>query len=152
MTEQDIEKIVREYITKTYHLSLATVKDNKPWVCEVHFAADDNLNLYFISMQSTRHCKEIAENPNVAGDIIKQHPLNEAPRGIYFEGIAEQIDASDDDVAYYCSAMDREFAKVRDMLKEPNGRRMYRITPSKWATFGNFDGKGMVKHELEWGK
>lgn len=150
MNNEEIEKVVREYITKTQHMSLATVKDNKPWVCEVHFAADDNLNLYFVSMQSTRHCKEIAENPNVAGNIIKQHPLSEVPHGVYFEGTAEKIDASDEDIAYYCSAMDREFAKVREQLQEPNGRRMYKVTVNKWATFGNFDGSGMKKNELEW--
>ncbi len=66
----DVEKIIREYIDKTIHLSLATSSDNKPWVCEVHFAYDEQLNLYFRSLKSRRHSQEIAKNPNVAGNII----------------------------------------------------------------------------------
>ena len=30
----DIENIIREYIDKSLHMSLATCVDNKPWVCE----------------------------------------------------------------------------------------------------------------------
>ena len=48
MDNDEIEKIIREYITKIPHMSLAAVSDNKPWVCEVHFAYDNDLNLYFV--------------------------------------------------------------------------------------------------------
>lgn len=34
----DVEKVVREYIEKTVHMSLATVSIDAPWVCEVHLA------------------------------------------------------------------------------------------------------------------
>ncbi|HLZ15367.1 MAG TPA: hypothetical protein VKQ34_05305 [Candidatus Saccharimonadales bacterium] len=37
----DIEQIIRDYLPDVVHMSLATCKDNKPWVCEVHFAYDD---------------------------------------------------------------------------------------------------------------
>ena len=37
MNEEKIERIIREYLPQIIHMSLATVKDNKPWVCEVHF-------------------------------------------------------------------------------------------------------------------
>lgn len=151
MNNQVIEQVIRENITKTPHLSLATVYDNKPWVCEVHFAYNDELNLYFVSKLTTRHCQEIVKNPHVAGNIIKQHPLTEAPNGLYFEGVAEEIDPSEDDVARYCTALGRDVSQLKDQLQEPNGRRMFRIKVSNWAVFGNIDGKGHAKHELRWG-
>lgn len=145
----NVEAIVREYIGKSPHLSLATSRDNQPWVCEVHFVYDDALNLYFISNPATRHAGEIADNPTVAGNIIAQHPLSEQPRGVYFEGGAEIIEASEDSIMHYYEALQRPEAMVRGWLDA--GWHMYRINVYNWAVFGNFDGNGMKKQELTWG-
>lgn len=149
--DTDIEKKILENITKTVHLSLATVNDNKPWVCEVHFAHDDNLNLYFVSKKDTRHCREIASNPSVAGNIIRQHSLTEAPDGLYFEGEASEIIATDEDITRYTTALNRDTEQFRQMLSEASGRSMYKIKVKKWAVFCNLDGSGHAKHELVWG-
>ena len=147
----NVEKIVREYIQKTVHMSLATVKDNKPWVCEVHFAYDEGLNLYFVSKQSTRHCQEIALNPAVAGNIVKTHQLSELPHGIYFEGNAELLEfASDQEVRQYCERLERDPIEVAEQLKESGGKRMYKILVSNWAIFGKFDQASLQKYELKW--
>ena len=65
----DIEKLIREYLPQIIHLSLGTSANNKPWVCEVHFAYDESLNLYYRSLTLRRHSQEIAENPNF-GNIV----------------------------------------------------------------------------------
>lgn len=152
MSNEVIEAVLREYITKTPHMSLATVSDSKPWVCEVHFTHDNKLNLYFVSKRSTRHCKEIAVNPHVAGNIIRQHSLTEAPSGIYFEGDVEAINATQEDIERYCSALNRDVAEAVELLKDSDIRSMYRIKVRNWAVFGNFDGSGTLKHVLEWGR
>jgi uncharacterized protein YhbP (UPF0306 family) len=54
----DLEAIIRDYIDKSLHLSLATVSENKPWVCELHFVFDDDLNLYWRSKADTRHSQD----------------------------------------------------------------------------------------------
>lgn len=148
MTEQDIEKVIREYITKTVHMSLATVSGNKPWVCEVHFAYDNDLSLYFVSNTNTRHCQEIAVSPNVAGSIVRQHALSEAPNGIYFEGTAKMIEATSEDIERYATLLERDSDKLAQWLTED--KRMYKITVNNWAAFGNFDGNGHEKHEMMW--
>ncbi len=78
----DIEKIIREYIDKSPHMSLASVSGNKPWVCEVQFAYDEKLNLYFRSLKSRRHSQEIASNSHVAGNIVRQHELGGLPESL----------------------------------------------------------------------
>lgn len=148
MTEQDIEKVVRDYITKTVHMSLGTVRGDKPWVCEVHFAYDDGLNLNFVSKTNTRHCQEIADNPYVAGNIVRQHDLTEAPNGIYFEGTADMVEATSENIERYVTALGRDIKQVTEDLR--GNRGMYRITVNSWAAFGNFDGNGYAKHELKW--
>ena len=147
----DAEKIIREYIDKTVHMSLATVADNKPWVCEVHFAYDDNLNLYFISAPHTRHVKELLKNPNVAGNIVKQYAKGELPHGcIYFEGKAEVFKHSDEDILRYCNMLERDEAMVRNWLSAEGGLSMYKISVSNWAVFGKFE-DSLKKYELKWG-
>lgn len=149
----DLEKMVREYIDKTVHLSLATVSGSKPWVCEVHFSHDNALNLYFVSLTTTRHCQEIANNPNVAGNIVKQHNLKESPHGVYFEGSAERVEnPSAEEIGQYCSRLQRNKDELIAQLKEENGRRMYRISVKSWALFGDFETGKNQKHELAWGK
>ena len=56
----------------------------------MHFAYDNDLNVYFRSLTSRRHSQEIALNPHVAGTIVRQHALEEGCDGaLYFEGTAD---------------------------------------------------------------
>src|SRR6185312_13687025 len=99
----DVEKVIRDYLPNIVHMSLGTSKDNKPWVCEVHFAYDEDLNLYFRSLATRRHSQEIAENPNVAGNIVVQHALGVPGVGVYFEGTAKLLGPGDEQqTAFRC--------------------------------------------------
>lgn len=147
----DLEKEVRRLIGSSPHMSLATASENRPWVCEVHFGYDGDLNLYFVSKQDTRHCQEIVANPNVAGNIVKRHELTERPSGIYFEGVAEKLETpTDEQISVYCSQLSRDEKQVRSDLQNSE-RRMYKISVQNWAAFGDFDNSGKLqKHELQW--
>ena len=151
--DSEIEKNIREYITKTVHLSLATVRENKPWVCEVHFGFDDELNLYFCSKPSTRHCVELNDNKYVAGDIVVQHGLSESPHGVYFEGSAEKIDApTDAEIHAYAGRLGRNETDLKTQLYDEKTHCLYKITVSNWAIFGKFGLDSNMKHELSWGE
>ncbi len=150
----DVEKIIREYLPDVIHMSLGTCKDGQPWVCEVHFAYDEDLNLYFRSKADRRHSQEIAENARVAGNIVKQIQLGEAPKGVYFEGIAKMIPASNEQaIAFQC--MKARIGIGDDTIKEAardDGHKFYKITVNSWYIFGNFDGEGAKKYGLKWAK
>lgn len=150
----DVEKIIREYINKTVHMSLATVKDNKPWVCEVHFAYDDELNLYWRSNPNRRHSKELEQNPNVAGNIVATFDLETGCGGaIYFEGAAECL-KTEEDIRKAFPAFKKCLGKKEDIIDDAlsgEGNSFYKITVKNWAAFGDFDGSGLKKYELKWG-
>jgi uncharacterized protein YhbP (UPF0306 family) len=133
-----VGNLIREYLPGIFHMSLATSSDNKPWICEVHFAYDDQLNLYFLSKPSRRHSQEIAKNPNVAGNIVKQHRSDEKPRGVYFEGIAKLMENIDEDSPAY-ALYDKKFGISPNTLEEikidPAGHKFYKITPSNFILF-----------------
>jgi len=119
-------------------MSLATSANNKPWICEVHYVYDDNLNLYFLSKPSRRHSEEIAQNPNVAGNIVKQHSSTEKPRGVYFEGTAEMLANPGEGSPAY-KLYDERFGLSESMRKEikddPAGHKFYKIKPELFVLF-----------------
>lgn len=148
----NIEAIIREYIDKSFHMSLATSQDNKPWVCEVHFAYDDNLNIYWRSKTDRRHSQEITANPSVAGNIVKQHALDEYPHAVYFEGKAEIIEDESQHqqlYEYFKLRQDVTEAIIED-AKQPDGHKFYKITVENWYAFGKFGGDKGQKFELAW--
>lgn len=119
-------------------MSLATSVNNQPWVCEVHFAYDDDLNLYFISKPSRRHSHEIAQNPNVAGNIVKQHGQGQKPRGVYFEGTAELLsNITKDSPAYklYNERFGISDKTYDEITNQPDGHKFYKITPKNFVLF-----------------
>jgi uncharacterized protein YhbP (UPF0306 family) len=148
----NIEQVIRDYLPEVIHMSLATTNDDKPWVCEVHYVFDSDLNLYFRSTPDRRHSKEIEKNPNVAGNIVKQHSLGQKPRGIYFEGKAEMLqDVDENDVAYtlYC----KRFGTNQSILQEArteNGHKFYKITVNKFYVFDSIESNPSQKYELDW--
>lgn len=148
----NIEQIIREYINKSPHMSLATISDNRPWVCEVHFAYDENLNLYFRSKSATRHCQEIASNPSVAGNIVRQHALDEYPHAIYFEGKAELIadESKFQEIFGYFKQRQKVDENIIENAKKDDGHKFYKITVENWYAFGKFGGDKGQKYKLQW--
>lgn len=150
----DIEQAIREYLPQIVHLSLGTSRDNKPWVCEVHFAYDDQLNLYFRSLTSRRHSQEIAANPNVAGNVVTQHTLQSGPPlGVYFEGTAERL-TNKEAQKIAADVIIKRLGTKADILEEAqraDGHQFYKITVDTFYVFGDIkDGTGVVKHQLTW--
>ncbi len=159
-----IEQVVRTYIDKTFHMSLATTAGDTPWICEVHFAYDDNLNLYFRSLRSRRHSQEVAVNSRVAGNIIDKYGLGDAAVGVYFEGDATLLksdQSNQSDRARQPGSEQKlafELMKARlnasdDILEESqreDGHQFYKIAVHTFYVFGAFDGKGSQKYELTW--
>jgi uncharacterized protein YhbP (UPF0306 family) len=148
----DLEKVIGDYLPQIVHMSLGTSRDNKPWVCEVHFAYDERLNLYFRSLTSRRHSQEIAENPNVAGNIVKQHPLDTYPLGVYFEGRAELLETEVDQSKAFRYLKDRLGLpdKLFEEAKQSDGHQLYKITVDTFYVFGKLDETGGKKYELKW--
>src|SRR5690606_20861968 len=146
---EQIEPIIREYIKDIVHMSIATCVNNKPWISEVHYAYDDDLNLYFISRPSRRHSLEIAANDQIAGNIIKQHKVGEDVRGVYFEGTIEILkDVKESDAAFqaYNKRLGLDVSILNEQAEE-NGHRWYKITINKFYLFDELEMDPAGKYE-----
>lgn len=148
----NIEQTIRQYLPQIVHMSLATSNNGKPWVCEVHFAYDDELNLYFRSLTSRRHSQDIAQNPAVAGNIITQHFLGQKVRGVYFEGTAALLsDANDKQRAY--KAISQRLHVGQEILEDadkPEGHQFYQINVENYYLFDSYTSQPSQKYKLAW--
>ena len=151
MNAEKIEQIIREYIPQIIHMSLATAKDNKPWVCEVHFSYDDDLNIYFGSSSKTRHAQEILANPYVSGNIVTQHHKNQAVRCVDFEGRAEMLDADAAERFAYPAHVVRngESQWLLDEIRKDGDMRFFRIKVSDFYVFDSYEDE-RTKNHLPW--
>lgn len=149
---EKIEQIIREYIADVVHMSIATSRDNKPWISEVHYAYDNELNLYFISRPSRRHSLEVVENNQIAGNIIKQHAKGEKVRGVYYEGTIEMLEGVTEDHPAFVSYHNRFDVDVAVLAEqqEENGHRWYKITVNKFYLFDELEMEPAGKYELNW--
>jgi uncharacterized protein YhbP (UPF0306 family) len=147
----DVEKTIREYLPNVIHMSLATCADNKPWVCEVHYVYDDELNLYFRSTQARRHSQEIAQNPSVAGNIVERHGMNDKPRGLYFEGTAAMLNNINEDSPEYQLFVERFGAgpEILEDAAQENSHQFYKVTVADWYVFDAREAGPAQKYHLE---
>lgn len=148
----NIEAVIRGYLPQVVHLSLATSNEGKPWVCELHFAYDDRLNLYFLSTRNRRHSQEIATNPNVAGTIITQHFLGQKVRGVYFEGQAQLLQSVSSTHPAYVE-YDKRFSTGPEILKDAlqaDGHVFYQISVDRFYLFDAYESVPSQKYTLEW--
>jgi uncharacterized protein YhbP (UPF0306 family) len=151
MTAEQIEQTIREYIPQIVHMSLATCANDQPWVCEVHFAYDDDLNLYFRSTPERRHSQEIQQNPKVAGNIVTQHHKNQKVRGVYFEGTAERLENVDQNHPGVVATAERYGKEsVIQALSKVGGPSYYKITVKNWYLFDAYASDQPQKYQLPW--
>jgi uncharacterized protein YhbP (UPF0306 family) len=155
MNDDQITQAIKDYLPSIIHMSLATIgQDGKPWTCDVHYAYDDDLNLYWVSVPMARHSQDIAVNPHVAGTIVTQHMAGQAPLGVSFEGTVEILQDVDDNhpafKTYIGRFPDREQAVHEAYVENAaTSRRIYKVTVSDWYLNGLIDGK-MDKLHLAW--
>lgn len=135
----ELRQLITEYLDEAKMMQLATVRDDRPWVCNVWFAADPDLNIYWFSSTTRRHSHEVAANSHVAASICLPHtPADKFARAIQLEGTAEQL-SSPVEVAkamkYYVGRI-FELSQVKNFMSNlDKPHRFYRIKPTTIVLF-----------------
>lgn len=134
----ELRQLIKDYLAEAKLMQLATSVDGQPWVCNVWFAADDDLNIYWFSSVTRRHSDEVMKNNKVAGAMVLAHTPSDKPRGVQFEGVAEQLTEADDIEKAISVYADRIFS--RDQIEQFMGssdrpHKFYRIRPTTFVLF-----------------
>ncbi|MFZ6022405.1 MAG: pyridoxamine 5'-phosphate oxidase family protein [Patescibacteria group bacterium] len=86
-----LKQQIFEYLGTQRLMSVATYNEN-PWIANVYYVHDNNLNLYFLSKRTREHCVAIEANSSVAVAIADSHqPLKPPQLGIQLYGTAERV-------------------------------------------------------------
>lgn len=136
MSESSIQSLVQKYLSEAEIFQLATSKGAQPWICNLHFIADEQSNVYWISKTTRRHSEEIASNPNAAITIAVKtdRPLI----GLQAEGTAEIVT----DTAHVGTIMDTymqrhgtDKAFVDTIVDGTNEHKLYAFHPKHFSLF-----------------
>lgn len=90
-SNMDLKKEINEYL-KTQRLMAVATYGDAPWIANVYYVHDDDLNLYFLSKKERIHCLAIEKNENVAVAIADSHQPFKPPQiGIQLNGTAHRV-------------------------------------------------------------
>lgn len=152
-----VRALVESYLDEAKLLQVATESRGQPWLANVWFARDADLNLFFISRKDRRHCQELRDHPQVAGAVV-QHPLEglgQKVRGITFQGVAEEVGILGlrDAYAQYKKRWPQveKHAGLDALLKNAIATRFYKITPSLIVLFDEVNFPEQPRQELHLG-
>src|SRR3989338_9348868 len=88
---------LKEALERTDFMALSTLGKDGSWTNPVYFSYDENMNLYFKSMPTSKHMKNITENPNVSIAIFSTNWLPEDDVvGIQLTGKAVILNSKND--------------------------------------------------------
>lgn len=127
---------IEEYLHQNIIMQLATSRDNKPWCSNLHYAVDDELNLYWMSLQTSRHSLEITANNRAAITVAKPHDLGEMPQGLQLEGTAAFADDFEKAFKVYMYRYPHWLAKEEELRRgNPKDRAIYKFSPIRIVMF-----------------
>jgi len=137
MTTEELRETIEAYLAEHHAMTLATCSGDVPWATSV-FYAHAGFVLYFVSSSTSRHARNIAENPQVAAAINQDYDDWRVIRGVQLEGRAERVGPLEFPkvFALYC----RKFPSVKGMLTEGGMFRIaeklvsahfYKVTPTR---------------------
>ena len=134
-----VKKIITEYLNEAHAMQLATFSGDRPWCCTLFFAVDDQYNLYWISRPESRHSREIADNPSVAGAIARPQTYDDKDRlcGLQFEGTAREVTDTEEirRLAHAYAARYNRDTVGEDIANGSIPHHLYQIKPTLFQLF-----------------
>lgn len=133
-----LKKLIQDYLKEAKLMQLATSVNNQPWVCSVWFAADDKLNIYWISSTTRRHSNEVTKNLKVAAAIALPHTPEDVPRGLQLQGKAKLLTSKKEIAKAILLFTGRIFTRkniVKFMKSKTSPHRFYKIEPTQFVLF-----------------
>ncbi len=88
----DVKELIKKYLSGKQAMQLACLHDGTPRLCTVHFAFDDEFNLYWVSSRASQHSADVRANKATAIAIL----IDEDKRiCLHFEGESFELDGDE---------------------------------------------------------
>jgi uncharacterized protein YhbP (UPF0306 family) len=136
MDNQELKQIVKQFLSERRVMVLATSDSEFPWICNVYYVVDEELNFYFLSYSHTIHVKQMLENDKVAVTVADsdQIPENDK-RAVQVGGKIERV-SDVEKIKWFIDNWTKTPEKYpADELAVDEKRAVYRVTPKKFKYF-----------------
>lgn len=133
---KDAKQLVKECLQSCKVMQLATVQEGQPWACTVHFVADEQQALYWLSLPDRRHSQEISVHDKAAVAVAVK--TDQPVVGIQAEGTASVV--NDPEVIRKIMKSYVEKFGIGDKFYDnfiagKNQHQLYRFTPGAFVLF-----------------
>lgn len=131
-------ELIRKHLKAQHVMQLATMAENRPWICTVYYVADDKFNLYWASLPIRRHSQELSRHPKVAAAISVQSDIGKKVIGLQVEGTAKMVDDKTELYAIaklYAKRFGRDEQWVEDFANNKTEHKLYKLTPKNVVLF-----------------
>ncbi len=147
----DLASIIRDLLTTAQLMYLGTSHGGKPWVTPVYFAADVDMNIYWLSRKSRRHSIELSNNSHVAGSIVIPVNYGEKVRGLQFEGNARELSGQDADSGrnIYSSKFWIVEDRVASAVEGGDPQICYQLKPERYSLYDEVNYPSSPSQELK---
>lgn len=148
----NVENLINQYLRQGNLMQIATLNSDQPWICTVYYVGDELQNLYWLSLPSTRHSRELQANPKIAIAIAIKS--DKPVIGLQAEGMATTVSA----LGQIDSVMQQYTAKYKagkefygNFVAGKNHHLLYKFIPSKFNLFDetNFDKNDIQTWEVK---
>lgn len=147
------KELVRQYLSQVNIMQLATSVNDQPWVITVHFYADENFNLYWMSNKVREHSEHILQNDNVAATIMVHENTSEEKYviGISIQGTAQMLEPPIDESVKqgYTNKHNANPGMLEEATKRDGTEAFYMIKPSRIVLFDTKNLQGNPRQVLE---
>lgn len=91
----DLQHRLCDFLAQHNTMTLATAgSDGAPQAAALFYAADEELNLFFVSSPNSRHSQNLALQPRVAATIYADNQAWQTIQGLQIEGVARQVEGA----------------------------------------------------------
>lgn len=97
--KQNAKQLALEALENGYLISLGICDADGPWVADVIYVHDDEMNIYWMSKPQRRHSIAIdGEYSHVAGSVTVSVRADQSDEGLQISGVAEKVESPSADL------------------------------------------------------
>jgi len=150
MTHKDL---IKDYISSKDTMTLAVIDGKLPWVCNVFYFMDNDLNLYYLSEKDSRHSTPLHKNPNVAVSIYDHESIPGKVSGVQISGTCSELSGKDllMKMGKYISkfpSIKKYFNTPKDIIEKGTSSRIFKVEPSYIKLFSSSSIEKVVEIKL----
>lgn len=129
-------QLLVQYLSAARVMQIASADNNVPWICNVYYVVDNQLNIYWLSYPDRKHSRDIAVNPHMALCVAVKQDVPVI--GVQAIGTGEVVDRAvlvAKVLPLYIQKYGLGKQFLQNFRRHNNKHMLYRFVPKKFMLF-----------------